>query len=904
MPIEKDRRRLNVAALLAFCLAGFLLISNAAQAQIVGANGGNGGNGTLVPSAGIGGAGGVAGDASATSGAGGVGGLHGAGTAGGGPNGGATGALGTGRGSGGGNGSGGGGGSTSGVASGGAGGGGGGGGLGATLNGIVTNGATITGGAGGTGGDAAFGGSFWSGGGGGGGGGAGVVMQGTVLTNNGTIAGGAGGNGGIGGGSGSTAIFENGGGGLGGTGIDVSNAAGVSILNFGVIQGGAGGIGTPPGGGNPSTVAAGGAGITGQNLTIVNAGTIAGGSAANAITFTGGTNVLEIRGGSVTSGAVAGGGTTDTLRLGGSAGGAFDIGTLSNAGQFQNFEQLEKVGSSTWTVTGTATFAGPLGITDGLLVVNGILPLATTINGGRLGGVGTLGDVTVNTGGTLAPGNSIGTITVAGNLTFAPGSIYAVEVNPTTSDRTVVTGTATLNGGTVAVTTMSGAYQPTMTYTILTATGGVTGAFAGLSVAGYSPSFFTPSLSYGANAVLLTLLYTSNSFIDAAATPNQRAVAGAMNALGQNAPLLSAFTNLTTTQAQAAFDSLSGEQHASVQAALAQPSLFASTLRDHMLTGFDWVHGAGTPLGYAPENTATLPGSIKTTKAAKGAQPAATTDLSRLLWLTAAGRRASIGSDDNAASQDTTALGLFGGIDIPVSPDVLLCVAGGWSRTNADVDGRASSARTQAWHLATTGAAAFGGVRLRGFLDYSGLTIDTDRTVVVGALRSLASSSYGGQRVEGLGEIGYAIPVRAATVEPFAGLGVSFLHLNGFTETGAGAANLVAGSQDETAAYSSLGLRIGGRFAVSDTLMLTPQVEFAWRHAFSGVTVTRDLAFATSPATPWTVSGTPLARDVALLGASLKLDVTDTTALAVRYTGQIGGETREHTFTGSLTHRF
>ena len=73
--------------------------------------------------------------------------------------------------------------------------------------------------------------------------------------------------------------------------------------------------------------------------------------------------------------------------------------------------------------------------------------------------------------GTLAPGNSIGTLTVAGNLTFAPGSIYAVEVSPTGSDRTNVTGTATLGGAAVSA-VFAGRSYVTKQYTLVNAAGG------------------------------------------------------------------------------------------------------------------------------------------------------------------------------------------------------------------------------------------------------------------------------------------------------------------------------------------------------------------------------------------------------------------------------------------------
>src|SRR5690606_24596165 len=75
---------------------------------------------------------------------------------------------------------------------------------------------------------------------------------------------------------------------------------------------------------NTPTFGAGGAGITGEGIAITNSGTIAGGTAgaaqANAITFTGGTNSLELQAGYRFVGNVdATAGTHSTLILDGSS---------------------------------------------------------------------------------------------------------------------------------------------------------------------------------------------------------------------------------------------------------------------------------------------------------------------------------------------------------------------------------------------------------------------------------------------------------------------------------------------------------------------------------------------------------------------------------------------------------
>ncbi|MCJ2066813.1 autotransporter outer membrane beta-barrel domain-containing protein, partial [Methylobacterium sp. J-088] len=138
-------------------------------------------------------------------------------------------------------------------------------------------------------------------------------------------------------------------------------------------------------------------------------------------------------------------------------------------------------------VTGTLTMdtADRLGIDvaigqGGALAANGTITGTVVVgSGGLLGGSGTLGGISALSGGTVSPGNAIGTLSVTGNVAFASGSTYRVEANAAgQADRITAGGVAALGGGTVQVLAAAGRYNPRTTYTILSATGGVSGQFA------------------------------------------------------------------------------------------------------------------------------------------------------------------------------------------------------------------------------------------------------------------------------------------------------------------------------------------------------------------------------------------------------------------------------------------
>lgn len=113
---------------------------------------------------------------------------------------------------------------------------------------------------------------------------------------------------------------------------------------------------------------------------------------------------------------------------------------------------LSKLSSGTVTISGSNSYTGATTVSAGTLLINGNNTNATaavTVNGGVLGGSGTIGGaITVNSGGTLAPGNSPGILTTTKSVTIADGGAFSAEITGATVgteyDQVVMTGASSV----------------------------------------------------------------------------------------------------------------------------------------------------------------------------------------------------------------------------------------------------------------------------------------------------------------------------------------------------------------------------------------------------------------------------------------------------------------------------
>jgi len=540
-------------------------------------------------------------------------------------------------------------------------------------------------------------------------------------------------------------------------------------------------------------------------------------------------------------------------------------------------------------LTGNSSNTGMTTVSGGSLKVNGAVAGPVSVGtGATLSGSGSVGSTTLASGSTLSPGNSIGTLTVNGDLTFAPGSTYRVEAAPdsASSDRVVVNGIARLAGSVLHV-GPDGNFTPNLSYTILSANS-VQGQFDSVSS---NFAFLDPRLSYSATDVKLGLLQT-RAFPTGASTANQRAVAGALESLGTDSALRQYVATLAQGQTEDAFDSLSGEVHASISNTLLQNAAQArATPMAKLRANLQANARAGSPTASsgasdAPVSASQLP--------VAGALPA---------WAEVVGNWQTIDGDGNAARIRQHVGGLFVGADRDVGAGWRAGGALGFTDSKARVDERSSEADVGSYSALVYGGKSFasgpGAWQFMAGAGYTWHDISTRRYAnsQTGAL----TADYGASTSQVFTELGYAWKLaERTTLEPFAGLAWSDLRTRGFAETG-GAAALSGESGSTQQTYTTLGLRAAQGF---DTAAGRGRVfgTVGWRHVFGDVKPESVLAFDAGQ--PFTVAGAPIGRDAALLELGAEVAIAKSASLGLGYSGQYASGSRDHSANVNVRWQF
>lgn len=620
----------------------------------------------------------------------------------------------------------------------------------------------------------------------------------------------------------------------------------------------------------------------------------------------------EIHGGSTTTGIADGGNNanfnaaneTDRLILGGTSAGSFDAAELSGNGgttKYRQWEVFDKTGTSIWTLSGNnnGAFTGSTTVSDGTLINNADMGAsAFNVNAGTLAGSGTSGQTTIGVNGTHNAGmvGGIGAYNVNGDY-IMNGTLDVDLDDAGNSDVIRVVGNVSLSGD-LAINELPGAWSGTNTYTLIDndLNDGVNGTFGNVS---NMLAFLDPTVDYAGgdgNDVVLTLTRNNTAFTSVATTPNQIATAGGVSTLDGSNPdsniIVNAITGLTAAQAADAYDQLSGEIHASVGGALLERNgRVLDSIGDRIANA--WII---TGRHEALLTNEKLAASVRDGDSTPEEEAAAYSDLlnqnTLSFWAQGSGEWRTVSSDGNGAEQKTEAFDMLVATDLTSNDNVSMGMVSGYSWMQLDLDDRNSTAEVmtarsgayltylqQNWQSSVVGSYAFH-------------QIDTTRNIVFPGFNRTAQASYQAHDVSIASRFGYTGRLSQIFIHPFVGLNYTWQHRDGFSETGAGAANLVVEAEDSHSLKSTVGIKVAGEYRTRGATVAT-EIEAAWHHEFGDVVGTSTQSFEEG-SDLFTVRAAKPSRDTIELNLGMQARFDNGFGAYFNTNATVSGEERAH----------
>ena len=508
---------------------------------------------------------------------------------------------------------------------------------------------------------------------------------------------------------------------------------------------------------------------------------------------------------------------------------------LTLSGVISGTGPVTVAGLGTTVFSGANTYTGGTTVDTGTLLVNGSVVGPTTVNAdGTIGGTGTLNGTTTAFG-TVSPGESVGTLTQMGDAIFETGSTLFVEVNTdATSDLFDVTGTMTINGGTLVVGADTNTFIDLPDFTAASAAGGITGSFDGTEGAF---SFLLPTAEVVGNDLVVSIdLAEITPFAE---TENQTAFAeifdDSLRGEDLSDDLVEALDALYTDLGAAPenIDQLTGEGvHTFAALSFEQLNLRNRTLTRHINetrrcyagNREDAKFDANCDLSNIQSRrgpSLTREGNVRPQTAVWG---------NGILWLNGYGGTA---SGSNSSVGNFHVVGFDAGYDRWVGGSWLIGFSTGYARIQGDNFGSVTRGEIEYGHLSLHSSFRLpGAFYINNILTASFGDMESSRSIEIADLTRQADALYTGKTVSAFAEVGWDQYFGRAHVQPFATVQYAYVSQNGFTESGAGDLNLTVAKNKITSFQASVGIRASTLIKVSKKFTIRPEVRAGYIQEF------------------------------------------------------------------------
>jgi outer membrane autotransporter protein len=427
--------------------------------------------------------------------------------------------------------------------------------------------------------------------------------------------------------------------------------------------------------------------------------------------------------------------------------------------------------------------------------------------------------------------------------------------------------------------------------------------------------------------VSVTLVkYQQNSFVPFAETPNQLAVARALDSLGlkrKTAPLLLFLDFHSINDLPAELDRIAPEELTSIfsiSTALAtQQSLNIQRRGEDIRAGTSGFSAAGLaingdnpsfsgPMAFRTGMSGAAGPSGNDGKDVKETKAVVPAENRWGAFLSGTGEWVNISSTGNAHGYELASGGFSLGVDYKLTPNLAIGIAAGYTGTTANLVDRGrvwvnggqlglygtffqneQAAAPTMSKDSSKEVPAPGPAVAQGF--YADVAVfggynsyDTRRSALDGDARGDTDGGY----VNALFGAGYDIKSGALTWGPTASFNYTYTGINGFDEHGSLAPLDIHGGHGESL-RTAFGLKVSCDCKAGG-LVIRPELRVAWQHEYSDTAYALDSGFANGAGNTFSVNGPRLGRDSVLVGAGFAIQCSERCSTYLYYDGELGRE--------------
>lgn len=595
-------------------------------------------------------------------------------------------------------------------------------------------------------------------------------------------------------------------------------------------------------------------------------------------------------------------------------------GSIINSGTIRADTAISLGGSNGNTIDNTGLLDGGVDLDDGTLNLNGTTGRITGIVDGAAGSTvnvnGTftpeadftgITDFNVNSGGTLILSNPVALTattltnsgildastldtTLTGDFVMRAGATLRVTVNSDTADDSgslIVTGDASIDPGSeVFLNTGLIDISDGQTYTVLdAATGDAANLGAGLLPTIIGTAVFDFVASTDGTNIIVTIS-PSTVFISLLAnSPNATSLLNS----GALVPLFAADGELNTelglisdpAEYIAALDSLITDSSGAV--------LFTS-LTLHNLA-IDTVLNRVDELRGLASNDGRLSGLAAGD--AYGIGNVAT-------WVQGFGNTIDQDNQTGFKGYDASSKGVAFGADTLINNNLRVGAAFTYANANIDTNDVNNNLDIDSYQGSLYSSYRYGEWFLDGVVSYASNDYKSRRSISVNAISRTATGDFDGDQVGVRGRLGRTWAYQGVNVSPYVILSYINIDIDGYTETGAGTANLTVADQDLDVLQSTLGVSVSKQYKNKSSTFV-PSVHVAWLHEYLDEEQANTSTFATGGPS-FSTRGLDPSDNSLNVGASV--DVYNKGSLDVRisYDYEVRDDYDSHA--GQLTFRY